>query len=69
MGLIGGLMKITKAQKKMLDTVKKEGELPILAEWKQDLRTARALIKKRLLEVVTEDRRMISVAIPESNEK
>ena len=53
----------------MLDTVKKEGELPILAEWKQDLRTARALIKKRLLEVVTEDRRMISVAIPESNEK
>ncbi|MBK8201797.1 MAG: hypothetical protein IPK68_05605 [Bdellovibrionales bacterium] len=62
-------MKITKAQKKMLDTVKKEGELPILAEWKQDLRTARALIKKRLLEVVTEDRRMISVAIPESNEK
>lgn len=62
-------MKLTKAQKKMMDIVKEEGELPILAEWKQDLKTARALIKRRLLEIVTEDRRMISVAIPESNER
>jgi hypothetical protein len=66
---MGGLMKITKAQKKMLDTVKEEGELPIMAEWKADLRTARSLIKKRLLEIVTEDRRMISVAMPEPKKK
>lgn len=62
-------MKITKAQKRMLNTVKEEGELPILADWKQDLRTAKALIKKRLLEVRSEDRRMISVAIPDLNKK